>query len=171
MNRLHSLAKILLILSTCLVIFIPVGAQNNPQTVDLKISLSTELPQVIKINGAFAVQANVELDENSSTIPSGETVRARIELLDPDGIAIDSYEQTWDKGFTANTDGRLQNDPSRVPGKVLFQIPWSQADKWTPDTEWKILISVVAPSVETDLADNFLERKFKIVVPDLVPTI
>ena len=134
MSLLHFPTKILLILSICLVLFIPVGAQNYPQNVDLKISLTTELP-VIKINGTFAVQANVELDANSSTIPSGETVRARIELLDPDGVAIDSYEQTWDKGFTANTDGRLQNDPSRVPGKVLFQIPWSQADKWTPDTE------------------------------------
>ena len=44
----------------------------------------TELPPVIKINGAFAVQAEVFLDANSSDIPNGETTRARIELLDPE---------------------------------------------------------------------------------------
>ena len=83
-------------------------AQNYPENVDLKISLETELPQEIKINGVFAVEARVSLDVNSSSIPGGETVRARIELLDPDGITIDSYQQTWD-GFSPNTNGSLQN--------------------------------------------------------------
>ena len=100
----------------------------------------------------------------------GETVRARIELLGPDNITIDSYEQAW-SGFTHNTDGWLENDPLRVPNKVLFQIPWSQADNWNDTVEWKIIIQVFGGSVESDLGNNKIERSFPIVVPDLVPTI
>ena len=139
-------------------------AQDSPSNVDLSISLVTELP-VIKINGVFAVEARVSLEQNSSTIPLGR-LSVRIELLGPDNITIDSYEQAW-SGFTHNTDGWLENDPLRVPNKVLFQIPWSQADNWNDTAEWKIIIQVFGGSVESDLGNNKIERSFPIVVPDL----
>jgi hypothetical protein len=170
-NLFNFIAKLFFVLVASIFSNASIHAQNYPENVDIRVTLDTELPEVIKINGAFAVQAQVSLDENSSSIPSGETVRARVELLDPDNITIDSYEQLWTEGFSAPTDGRLHPNPATHPGKVLFQIPWSQADKWTNDAEWKILIQVFAPSVETDLSDNIIERKFTIVVPDLVPTI
>ena len=168
-NHLHSLQILLLVLASTLLGFTKVKAQDYPENVDLGVELVVELPPDIKINGAFAVQAEVFLDANSSDIPNGETTLARIELLDPNGITIDSYQQVFN-GFTSNSRIPLSND-ARIPGKVLFQIPWSQAKNWNEGAEWRILIHVSAPSVDTDLSNNTIVRNFTIVVPDLVPTI
>ena len=140
-NHLHSLQILLLVLASTLLGFTKVKAQDYPENVDLGVELVVELPPDIKINGAFAVQAEVFLDANSSDIPNGETTLARIELLDPNGITIDSYQQVFN-GFTSNSRIPLSND-ARIPGKVLFQIPWSQAKNWNEGAEWRILIHVI----------------------------
>jgi hypothetical protein len=137
-----------------------------PNNLDLGIRFETDIPSTVKINGVFGVSAQVYLEANSSTIPAGEWVEAKIELTDPDGIILDSYVQVWD-GFDSATDGWLEEDPARSPNMVLFQLPWSQASKWGADKQWKISIHVDAPSVETNMTNNFASQTFNVVVPDL----
>ena len=160
----------LFILTTLLVSFsnVKLYSQDSeyPNNLDLGIRFDTNIPETVKINGVFGVSAQVYLEANSSTIPTGEWVEAKIELTDPDGIILDSYVQVWN-GFNSATDGWLEEDPSETANQVLFQLPWSQADKWGADKQWTISIHVDAPSVETNMTNNFVKQTFKVVVPDL----
>ena len=120
-----------------LVTFLRGQTPEFPNNLDLGIRFDTNVTETVKINGVFGVSAQVYLEANSSTIPEGEWVEAKIELTDPDGIILDSYVQVWN-GFNSATDGWLEENPSSTPNQVLFQLPWAQAEKWGPDKKWKI---------------------------------
>ena len=149
-----------------LVTFLRGQTPEFPNNLDLGIRFDTNVTDTVKINGVFGVSAQVYLEANSSTIPDGEWVEAKIELTDPDGIILDSYVQVWN-GFNSATDGWLEENPATTPNQVLFQLPWAQAEKWGPDKKWTISIHVDAPAVETSMSNNFASRQFSVVVPDL----
>ena len=153
-----------------LVTFLRGQTPEYPNNLDLGIRFDTNATDTVKINGVFGISAQVYLEANSSTIPDGEWVEAKIELTDPDGIILDSYVQVWN-GFNSATDGWLEENPSTTPNQVLFQLPWAQAEKWGPDKKWTISIHVDAPAVETSMSNNFASRQFSVVVPDLALTV
>ncbi|MDG1132640.1 MAG: hypothetical protein P8N21_08105, partial [Opitutales bacterium] len=138
------------------------SAQSDPNFVDLGIRFITPPPAEVKINQVFAVQAEVYLDSNTTTVPAGETVTADVTLVDPDGIIIQTHTQTW-SGFNEDTGGIIVNES----GQLLLQVPWSQASKWSETALWKIVLRLTASSVESDLTDNLAEHSFSIKLPDL----
>ena len=158
----HTLAFLLLCLGG---ITVPVFAQTSSNNVDLGIEFTTDLPEAVKINGVFGVSARVYIEVNSSTVPSGETIRATARLLDPDGLPVETWTQSW-SGFDFGTDGSLQ-DNNEYSGLVLFQVPWTQAAKWTPTAQWKVVLQVFAASAESNLDNNVVEQSFLLHLPDL----
>jgi len=141
---------------------IGVKAQDEPNFVDLGIRFISSPPPAVKINQVFGIQAEVYLDSNTSTVPAGEVVTAEVTLVDPSGIVIQTHNQTWN-GFNEDTDGAILNEA----GQLLLQVPWSQANKWTEDARWKIVLRLTASAVESDLSDNLVEEEFPILLPDL----
>ena len=141
---------------------IGVKAQDEPNFVDLGIRFISPPPPEVKINQVFGVQAEVYLDSNTSTVPAGEVVTAEVTLVDPSGIVIQTHNQTWN-GFNEDTAGAILNEADQL----LLQVPWSQANKWTEDARWKIVLRLTASAVESDLSDNLAEVEFAILLPDL----
>ena len=47
----------------------------------------------------------------------------------------------------------LDNDP-RPEDQVIFQIPWSEAQKWTANAQWSVTAIVTGAAAENDLSDN-----------------
>jgi hypothetical protein len=150
--------------ATTFLVLLTVGlqAQTDPNFVDLGIRFVSLPPSGVKINQVFGVQAEVYLDANTTTVPAGETVTAEVTLVDPSGLIIQSHTQSWN-GFNEDTDGNIVNEN----GQLLLQVPWSQASKWTPTASWKIVLSLTASSVESDMTDNLVEQSFNVLLPDL----
>ena len=150
--------------ATTFLVLLTVGlqAQNAPNFVDLGIRFVSLPPSGVKINQVFGVQAEVYLDANTTTVPAGETVTAEVTLVDPSGLIIQSHTQSWN-GFNEDTDGNIVNEN----GQLFLQVPWSQASKWTPTASWKIVLSLTASSVESDMTDNLVEQSFNVLLPDL----
>ena len=133
------------------------------QTPNLSIVLDTTLSD-IRVGQYFAVTGRIQIT-NGFSVPSGQTVIATVELVAPDGLRVgDPHIQTWN-GFNPRSDrGTLSNDGSR--DRVLFQIPWSQAQKAT--NGWQVRARVEGAGLETDLTDNAVETNtFSMILPDL----
>ena len=135
-------------------------AQDNASNVDLGIRILS-VPDSVKINGIFGLVAEVYLDPNSTDLPSGETVEATVNLLDPDGIIIDSATKTWN-GFGSQTNGGLAD-----PNNILFQIPWSQGTKWSSDARWTLSLNLSVSSVESSLENNVVTKELIVEMPNL----
>ena len=75
-----------------------VAAQEEFEFVDLGVEF-TNAPATVKINGVFGLTARIFLDANSSNIPSSEIISVSVFLRDPNGIILDSHQQSWD-GFS-----------------------------------------------------------------------
>ena len=144
-------------------------AQESANNVDVAIEFTSTLPSPVKINGIFGVSARVFLEVNSTTIPAGETIRATARLLDPDGLPVDTVTQTW-SGFNFQTNGTMTNSVQNND-LMLFQIPWSQATKWTANAQWKMVLHVTATSAEINLDNNLIEQPLTVVLPDLSASI
>ena len=144
-------------------------AQDSANNVDVAIEFTSTLPSPVKINGIFGVSARVFLEVNSTTIPTGETIRATARLLDPDGLPVDTVTQTW-SGFNFQTNGTMSNSV-QYNDLMLFQIPWSQATKWTANAQWKMVLQVTATSAEINLDNNLVEQPLTVVLPDLSASI
>ena len=142
-----------------------------PNDLDIGIRFISPVPSPITINGVFGVSAEIYLEANSSIIPEGEQVKAKITLTDPSGVVIDSYAQVWD-GFEPGEDGVIEEnylgDAPVNNDVVLFNIPWSQIDKWSAGANWTVSLRVEAPSVETNMTNNFASQSLQVIVPDLV---
>ncbi len=132
------------------------GQTSSLSNVNLGIRV-VSAPTEVKINGMFEVTTEVYLEGNSSDIPEGESVYAIIELIDPDGITIGTESNEWD-GFSNLSNGQIDG---------VFQITWSQADKYTPDRKWQIVARVSASSAETDLSQNQVSQELSLILPDL----
>ncbi len=170
MRTLIDIFKSLLLLVGSMVCLVPeeLSAQEESNLVDLGVQI-TSAPTTVKINGVFGIGARVFLEVNSTTIPAGETITAKIKLLDPDGLEIDSYTQSW-SGFNFETNGYLANSTS-FNDLVLFQVPWAQASKWSPDAKWKVVVEVTATSAEINLDNNLVEHQVSVLLPDLSASI
>ena len=90
----------------------------HAQDIDLGIRFTTDPPETVKINGFYGVKVEVFMDENTSAIPSGEIIRAKIDVIDPDGLPIDglSYVKLW-SGFQDTSNGFITND-GRFPRSI-----------------------------------------------------
>jgi hypothetical protein len=137
-------------------------AQENPSNVDLGIRILS-VPDSVKINGIFGLVAEVYLDPNSTDLPAGETVEATVNLLDPDGIIIDSAAKTWN-GFNSQTNGALLEPTNNI----LFQIPWSQGTKWSPTARWTLSLNLSVSSVESSVENNVVTKELIVEMPNLV---
>ena len=119
---LRTLASTFLVILGFSGLFVPnATAQDQANNVDLAIEFTSTIQSPVKINGIFGVSARVFLDVNSSTIPSGEIIRATAKLLDPDGLPVSTWTQTW-PGFNADTNGFLDNAPDNPQYLSLIHI-------------------------------------------------
>ena len=67
------------------------------------------------------------------------------------------------EGFT------LDNDPT-TSTQIIFQVPWSEAQKWQQNARWKIIAFVQGASAENDVTDNNAEHEFALEIPNLQVT-
>ncbi len=134
------------------------------QTPNLSIVLDTSLSD-IKVGQFFAVTGRIQLT-NGNPVPSGQTIVATVELFAPDGIRVGNpHIQTWNGYDPRVNDGTLSNDGNN--DRVLFQIPWSQAQK--PLSGWRVQARVEGAGLETDLSDNVVATDpFNMILPDLI---
>jgi hypothetical protein len=148
-------------------------AQSVGNPVDLGIRVTSEPPETVKINGSFGISVEVYLEENSSTVPTGDTLTATVSLFDPDNIQISQYQKTFSNGFDFSTDGALSRGFGGyyVPGVIYFHIPWSQASKWSEGARWKVISQVGLQASESNFDNNIVESNFTLAIPDLEATI
>ena len=134
------------------------------QTPNLSIVLDTSLSD-IRVGQFFAVTGRIQLT-NGNPVPSGQTIVATVELFAPDGIRVGNpHIQTWNGYDPRVNDGTLSNDGNN--DRVLFQIPWSQAQK--PLSGWRVQARVEGAGLETDLSDNVVATDpFNMILPDLI---
>ena len=59
------------------------GGAVYPENVDLGIRFNTEPQTPVKINGLYAATIEVYMEENTTDIPAGEIVVAKVQLLIP----------------------------------------------------------------------------------------
>ncbi len=143
------------------------GQAVYPENVDLGIRFNTEPQTPVKINGLYAATIEVYMEENTTDIPGGEIVVAKVQLLDPDGLPVDAItvDQQW-PGFSPTTDGFIETSTNNAD-LFTFLIPWSQQSKWSADAEWTILAQVFSPALDRDATNNTVERKVRVLMPDL----
>jgi len=170
MRHLHSL--VIIAFGLLFVVGESLYAQSVGNPVDLGIRVTSEPPETVKINGSFGINVEVYLEENSSTVPTGDTVTATVSLYDPDNIQI-SQDVTTFNGFDFATDGALSRGYGGYysPGVIYFHIPWSQASKWSEEASWKIISQVRLQSTESNFDNNNVESNFTVIIPNLQTTI
>ena len=103
------------------------GQAFYPQDVDLGIRFVTEPQTTVKINGLYAVTIEVFLEENTTDIPSGEIVMAKVQLAGPGGLPIEeiTVDQHWSTGFSPTTNGFIETSTNNADLFKTFLIPWS----------------------------------------------
>ena len=143
-------------------IFLLLGVFGTVSGQNLEIVLDSTFTN-LKIGQTFAVTGRVQ--NSGADIPSGQTIKATVEFVGPDGIAVASHVQTWNGFPEANNPGTLRNDNTN--SRVLFQFPWSQAGKAV--SGWSIRAFVEGAALETDLSDNSaIHDGFTMDLPDLI---
>jgi hypothetical protein len=133
--------------SILFIIFFLVGAFGTVSGQNLEIVLDSTFTN-LKIGQTFAVTGRVQ--NSGADIPSGQTIKATVEFVGPDGIAVATHVQTWNGFPEPNNAGTLRNDNTN--SRVLFQFPWSQANKNV--SGWSIRAFVEGAALESDLSDN-----------------
>ena len=99
-----------------------VAAQEEFEFVDLGVEF-TNAPATVKINGSFWSHCKNLPRCKLSNIPSSEIISVSVFLRDPNGIILDSHQQSWD-GFSQGENGSIAEQGKQ---QMLFQIPWSQS--------------------------------------------
>ena len=146
------------------------------QSTNLSVRFVTTPPAQVPVGDVFAIQAVVEHSDANSLPVAGEDVVATLELINPNGVAIFSYVQTWSGFANPQTNNTLDNDQSTAR-QVLVQMPWSESRNWNigidgqpytnDDAFWTLTLRVSSPSLESDLSDNQISHQLFIQVPDL----
>ena len=80
----------------------------------------------------------------------GQIIKATVEFVSPDGMIVQTHEQTWD-GFPQSGNPGTLRSPGRT-SEIIFQFPWTQAQKSTEG--WEIRARVEGAALELDLSDN-----------------
>ncbi len=166
-----------LIFSPLFLLFLFFGRSALGQTTDLRIDFSGPQPDFVQVGAFFAIQATVSFDVNGTNpVPAGETVIANIEFRDPSGLIVASHIQQWN-GFPENGNPNTLSNSTPNNGQVLFQVPWSEDDKWNAgpdgvpgtadDEKWTIAARVSGASRESDLSDNQISHQFSLSLPNL----
>ena len=145
-------------------------SQILAQNTDLRIDFTGTQPAEVSVGSSFAITAQLSLDVNGTTaVPSGEVVTAILQLKSPDGLILATHTETWNGFPEAGRSNILDNDP-RPEDQVIFQIPWSEAQKWTANAQWSITASVGGAAAENDLSDNEVIHTFNLRIPNLEVT-
>ncbi|MEC7542523.1 MAG: Ig-like domain-containing protein, partial [Verrucomicrobiota bacterium] len=145
-------------------------SQILAQNTDLRIDFTGTQPAEVSVGSSFAITAQLSLDVNGTTaVPSGEVVTAILQLKSPDGLILATHTETWNGFPEAGRSNVLDNDP-RPEDQVIFQIPWSEAQKWTANAQWSITASVGGAAAENDLSDNEVIHTFNLRIPNLEVT-
>ena len=143
-------------------IFLLFGLFGTVSGQNLEIVLDSTFTN-LKIGQTFAVTGRIQ--NSGADIPSGQTIKATVEFVGPDGIAVATHVQTWNGFPETNNPGTLRNDNTN--SRVLFQFPWSQAGKAV--SGWSIRAFVEGAALETDLSDNSaIHDGFTMDLPDLI---
>ncbi len=103
----------------------------------------------LKIGQAFAVTGRVQ-GNGLDVVPGGQIIKATVEFVSPDGMIVQTHEQTWD-GFPQSGNPGTLRSPGRT-SEIIFQFPWTQAQKSTEG--WEIRARVEGAALELDLSDN-----------------
>ena len=112
-----------------------------------------------------------------------EAITITLELIDPNGIVIANHVQS--PGAFPNpapaASAQLDNDATPA-NQVILQMPWTEATKWNTglngvpqligdagfdDPVWTVTVRVSSPSLESNIANNFISHSFTLRVPDL----
>ena len=145
-------------------------SQILAQNTDLRIDFTGTQPAEVSVGSSFAITAQLSLDANGTTaVPSGEVVTAILQLKSPDGLILATHTENWNGFPEAGRSNILDNDP-RPEDQVIFQIPWSEAQKWTANAQWSITASVGGAAAENDLSDNEVIHTFNLRIPNLEVT-
>ncbi len=112
----------------------------------------TDITQVL-VGGGFQIEGRIVHDANSSDITAGTPIQLDIQIQDPSGITIMTNPTiNFVGGFS---DGRVQ------PFSQVFQMPWSEDDKWSATARWRAVVQVSGGgSPQGNIT-------FPLVIPDL----
>ena len=92
--------------------------QNVEIVQNLEIVLDTTFTN-LKIGQAFAVTGRVQSTGNTD-IPAGQTIKATVEFVSPDGMIVQSHQQLWN-GFPEQGNApHLRNNSAGTA--VIFQF-------------------------------------------------
>ena len=99
------------------------------QSTNLSVRFVNTPPAQVPVGDVFAIQAVVEHSDANSLPVAGEDVVATLELINPLGVSIFSYVQTWSGFANPQQNNTLDNDQSNAR-QVLIQVPWSESRNW-----------------------------------------
>ena len=143
---------------------------SRAQSTDLRIDFIGDQPDPVNVGAYLGIVAQISLDVNGTTaVPAGEVVTASLQLRSPDGIVLATHTETWNGFPETGRSNTLDNDPSGT-NQVLFQVPWSEAQKWTANAQWQLIATVQGAAAEVDLSDNTVTHSFNLVIPNLQVT-
>ena len=149
-----------------LTIFLPFLISKTFGQTDLQILLE-DPPTEVRIGSTFALTALVQFDAGGNTaVPTGEVITAVIQLKSPSGLVLASHTQNWN-GFS--TTQYLSNRTDNID-QVLFQVPWSEAQKWNSSALWTVTARVWGAASEVDVLDNYYEHNVSLIIPNLEVT-
>ena len=131
----------------------------------MRIDFIGDQPNPVNVGAYLGIVAQISLDVNGTTaVPAGEVVTATLQLRSPDGIVLATHTETWNGFPETGRSNTLDNDPSGTD-QVLFQVPWSEAQKWTANAQWQLIATVQGAAAEVDLSDNTVTHSFNLVIP------
>ena len=128
-------------------LFLLIGTPASLFSQNLEIVLDSTF-ESLKVGQAFAVTGRVQ--NTGPDIPAGQTIKATVEFVAPDGVVANSHLQFWNGFPDPANSGDLTNTSSN---QVVFQFPWELASKSIKG--WSIRARVEGgEAFESDLSDN-----------------